>query len=175
MPWDGLGDILGTHQIRALLVDDAPLVVGDVVILQQLLARIEVVLLHAPLCALDLARQHTALDGFAGLHADPGHERLHAGRVAEDAHQIVFQRQIEAAGPRVTLPAGTAAQLIVDAPGFVALGTDDVQAAGREHRLMPGAPVFVICSSSASFGLSIKSIWVCGLPPSTMSVPRPAM
>ena len=113
---DGLGHILGTHEIRALLVDHAALIVGHVVVLEQLFAGVEVVLLHAPLGTFDLPGQHAAFDGLAGLHADPGHERFHARGVAEDAHQIVFQRQIEAARPRIALTAGPAAQLIVDTP-----------------------------------------------------------
>ena len=42
---DRLGDILRAHEIGALLIDDAALIVGDVVVLEQLLAGIEVVLL----------------------------------------------------------------------------------------------------------------------------------
>ena len=49
---------------------------------------------------------------------------------AEQAHQIVLQAQIEPALAGVALTAGTAAQLIVDPPGLVALGADDEQAAG---------------------------------------------
>ena len=69
---DGLGDVLGAHEVGALLVDHAALVVRDVVVLQQLLAGIEVVLLDPALRPLDLARQHAALDGLARLHAAPG-------------------------------------------------------------------------------------------------------
>jgi hypothetical protein len=57
----------------------------------------------------------------------------------EDAHQVVFQRQVEARDTRVALPTGTAAQLVVDAARFVAFGAEDVQAAGGEH-LPHGAP-----------------------------------
>ena len=39
---DGLGDVLLTHQIDALVEDDAALVVHDVVELEQVLAEIEV-------------------------------------------------------------------------------------------------------------------------------------
>ena len=173
---DRLGDVLRAHQVGALLIDHAALIVGDVVVFQQLFARIEVVLLDAPLRALDLPRQHAAFDGLARLHADAGHQRLHARRIAEDAHQIVFERQIEAARSGIALAAGAAAQLIVDAPRLVALGADDVQAAGGEHLLVPRcASPRGSSAAAASFGFSMASICVCGLPPSTMSVPRPAM
>ena len=49
---------------------------------------------------------------------------------AENPHQIVFQRQEEFRAAGIALAAGTAAQLVVDAPRFMALGTDDVEPAG---------------------------------------------
>ena len=55
--------------------------------------------------------------------------------VAEDAHQVVFQRQEELRGARVALAAGAAAQLVVDAPALVALGADHKEAARLEHDL----------------------------------------
>ena len=59
------------------------------------------------------------------------HQILHA-LAAEDAQQIVLQREIEAGTAGVALAAGASAQLIVDAPRLVALGADDVQAAQRD-------------------------------------------
>ena len=88
------------HQIGALLVDHAALVIGDVVVFKQLLAGIKIMLFDPPLRALDLPRQHAALDRLARFHADARHQRLHARRVAENAHQVVFERQIEAARAR---------------------------------------------------------------------------
>src|SRR5439155_2074425 len=62
------------------------------------------------------------------LHAGP---RQHPGDkfVGEHAHQVVLQRHEEAARPRIALPAGATAQLIVDTARLVAFGADDVQAA----------------------------------------------
>ena len=57
---------------------------------------------------------------------------------AEDAHQVVFERQEELRGAGVALAAGAAAQLVVDAPALVPLGADDEQAAGRQHHLPVG-------------------------------------
>ncbi len=138
---DRLGDVFGAHEVGALLINHAALIVRHVVVFQQLLARIEVVLLHPPLRALDLARQHAALDRLAGLHADARHQRLHARRIAEDAHQVVFERQIEAARSRIALASRAAAQLIVDAPRLVALRADDVQAARGNHLLVALEPL----------------------------------
>ena len=137
---DGVGDVLRRHQLGALLVDDLALVVGDVVVLEQVLAQVEVVGLDLALRALDLAREHPALDHLAFLHAGGRQPALGAVGVAEDPHQVVFERQVEAARARVALAAGTAAQLVVDAPRLVALGADDVQAARGDHLLVALLP-----------------------------------
>ena len=63
---------------------------------------------------------------------------------AEDAHQIVFERQEEPRAARIALAAGAAAQLVVDAAGFVALGAEDVQAARREHLLLLGVALGLV-------------------------------
>ena len=55
---------------------------------------------------------------------------------AEDAHQIVFERQKELRVAGVALAAGTAAQLVVDAPALVPLGAEHVKAAGAERLLL---------------------------------------
>ena len=53
--------------------------------------------------------------------------------VAREAlHEVVLEGQVEARRARVALAAGAAAELVVDAPRVVALGADDVQAAGRD-------------------------------------------
>src|SRR5690606_26963881 len=59
----------------------------------------------------------------------------------EDAHQVVFERQVEAARARVALAAGAAAQLVVDAARLVAFGADDVQAAGFLDRVVALLPL----------------------------------
>ncbi len=66
----GIGDVLRPHQLGALRVDHLALVVRDVVVLEQVLADVEVVRLDLALRALDLAREHAALDDLALLHAD---------------------------------------------------------------------------------------------------------
>ena len=57
---------------------------------------------------------------------------MHA-RPAEDAHQVVLKREVEARAAGVALASGAAAQLIVDAAGFVAFRAHDVQAAERDY------------------------------------------
>ena len=101
---------------------------------------------------------------------------------AEDPHQVVFERQEEARRARIALPARAAAQLVVDAPALVPLGADDEQARRRPSRAHAprrprrGSPPRAsrarrdrrCCAAS---GFSRMST----LPPSLMSVPRPAM
>src|SRR5438105_12417129 len=89
---------------------------------------------------LDLAGEHAALDYLAFLLPRHLQEALGAQRIPEDAHQVVFHRQIEAARARVALAARAAAQLVVDAAGLVALGADDVQPAGGEDLVVPRLP-----------------------------------
>ena len=52
---------------------------------------------------------------------------------AEDAHEIVFEREEELGRTWVALAASTAAQLVVDTAGLVALSGDHMQASGIEH------------------------------------------
>ncbi len=76
-------------------------------------------------------------DGFAFFEAEALQQRIHALR-SEDAHQIVLQAQEEFRGARIALTARTAAQLVVDAPAFVALGADDIEPARCERAFLVG-------------------------------------
>ncbi len=66
------------------------------------------------------------------FHAQPQHQVLHA-LAAEDAHQVVLQREVEARAAGVALAAGASAKLVIDAAGIVALGAQNVQPAQRHH------------------------------------------
>ena len=55
---------------------------------------------------------------------------------AEDAHQVVLQRQEEFRAAGVALAAGAAAQLVVDAAAFMAFGGEDVETAGGERLVL---------------------------------------
>ena len=94
-------------------------------------------------CARSMARRdHPVLDRHALFHPQPLHQARDAIR-PEDAHQVVFERQVEARRARVALAAGAAAQLVVDAPRLVPLGAEDVQArrarSPRRARRRPAA------------------------------------
>ena len=82
-------------------------------------------------------RHHAVLDRHAFFHAEALHQPGDAVR-AEDAHQVVFEREIEPRGAGIALTAGAAAQLVVDAARLVPLGADDVQAAEPDDFLVLG-------------------------------------
>jgi hypothetical protein len=133
-PWESIGLFAlvdpnaPLEQLTAQRVDVLALLVHHVVVLEQVLADAEVLRFHLLLGALDGARHHAVLDGDAFLHAEPLHETRDAIG-PEDAHQVVFERQVEARRARVALAARAAAQLVVDTPRLVPLGADDVEAA----------------------------------------------
>jgi hypothetical protein len=72
------------------------------------------------------------LDVVVFVHAQRV-DYLHHALGAEQAHQVVFQRYIETGLAGVALAPGTAAQLVVYAPGLVALRADNLQPAEFFH------------------------------------------
>ena len=94
---NNLGNLGRLLQLEALGVNHLALIVGDVVVLQQVLAKVEVVRLHLALGTLDLASEQRTFDSFARTHAHARQQRLHTLRVPEDTHEVVFERQIEPA------------------------------------------------------------------------------
>ena len=128
---------LALEDLAAQRVDALALLVHHVVVLEQVLADGEVLRLDLLLRPLDGAAHHPVLDRHALFHAQPLHQAGDAVR-PEDAHQVVFEGQVEARRAGVALAAGAAAQLVVDAPGLVALGAEDVQPAQRDHLVVLG-------------------------------------
>jgi hypothetical protein len=75
-------------------------------------------------------RREISLDSLG--HSQAVHQRLDA-LAAEYAQQVILKRKEEAGGARVALAAGATAELVVDAPSFMALGAEDVQAPEGDH------------------------------------------
>ena len=88
---------------------------------------------------LDGIGHHAVLDRLALLHTESLHEALDPVR-RENAHEVVFQRQVEPGKTGVALPTRAAAQLVVDTARFVALGTEDMQPAGIQYLLVTLLP-----------------------------------
>ena len=105
------------EQLPPQRVDVLALLVHDVVVLEQVLPDGEVLRLDLLLGALDGAGHHLVLDGHTLFHAQPLHEPGDAIG-PEDAHQVVFQGQIEARRAGVALAArhGRAADCRCAAP-----------------------------------------------------------
>src|SRR5713101_9274667 len=119
------------EHLAPLFVDDLALLVHDVVVLDDMLARVEVHALDLLLGAGDRSRHPRVLDR---LHLEAVHQLADPlCRRTEDLHQVVFERDEELAGAGVALAARASAKLVVDAPALVALGADDVQAADAGH------------------------------------------
>src|SRR5271165_6015884 len=84
------------------------------------------------LCSLDAAGDHLRFDGNALFHP----QFLQQGRdpfLGEDAHEIIFEREIKTRRAGIALAAGASAKLVVDSPRLVALGAENVQTANRSH------------------------------------------
>ena len=120
--------VLALEHPAALGVDDLALAVEHVVVLQDVLADLEVAGLDLGLRALDRAGDHLGLDRDLVLHLGRGHEPVDHRRV-EQPHEVVLQREVEPALAGVALAAGATAQLVVDPAGLVPLGAEDVQPA----------------------------------------------
>src|SRR5258708_26246657 len=122
---DVVASVRALEDLAPLLVDDLTLLVHHVVVLDHVLAGIEVHALDLLLGPRNRPRHPGMLDG---LHLEAVHQPSDAARGrTEDLHKVIFQRDEKAARAWVTLPAGSTAQLVVDAPALVALGADDVQ------------------------------------------------
>jgi hypothetical protein len=90
-----LGHILRFEEFVTLLINHLALIVGDVVVLQQLLSNVEVAGFHLALRGLDGTRHDTGFDRLALRHLQPVHDGTHAV-ASEDTQQGIVQRQVEA-------------------------------------------------------------------------------
>ena len=137
---NALGYVRRFQQLVARLVNRPALIVGNVVIFEQVLAHVEIARFDLALGVFDRARHPRMLDRLPIRHFEALHDRGDAVR-SEYSQQRIFQRQIKPARTRIALAPGTAAQLVVDAALFVALGGDDMQPAGRDHLVVQLLPV----------------------------------
>ncbi len=96
-------------------VDDLTLLVHHVVVLEQPLARLEVLELDALLGLLDGARDQRVGEHLTLLGAHRIHQ-LCDSLGAEQTHQIVFERQEELRRARITLTTRASTKLPIDAP-----------------------------------------------------------
>ena len=148
------------EQLAAQRVDALALLVHHVVVLEQVLADGEVLRFDLLLRPGDGVGHHLVLDRHAFFHAETLHQAGDAVG-AEDAHQIVFEREVEPRRAGIALTAGAAAQLVVDAPRLVPLGGDDVQAAGVDDLVVLAIGLALERVGDALVGLARHAIEVC--------------
>ncbi len=131
-----LPQILTVEDLLAAQVDDLALLVHHLVVLEHVLADLEVAIFDGALRALDGLRDHLRLERHVVGEGTVHHPAHRTGR--EQPHQIVFERQVEAALARVTLAAGATTELVVDAPALVALRAEHIQPADLTDLLALG-------------------------------------
>ena len=127
-------DILALEHGLTLRVDDAALLVHHVVILEHVLTDLEVARLDGLLRGAHALGHALGLDRLA-LGQALGHHTRHELCV-EQTHEVVLEAQVEAGLARVALTAGTAAQLVIDTAGLMALGAEHIQAAEPDDLLV---------------------------------------
>ena len=86
--------VLRVQDVIALLVNHFALVVGHIVVFQQLLANIEIARLYFALGALNTSCDHACLDGFAFGHLQAVHDGFDT-LTGKNAHQRIIQAQVK--------------------------------------------------------------------------------
>ena len=128
-------DVGALEHTAPLVVDHQALAIEDVVVLQDVLADLEVLRLDGGLRRADGVAHHLGLDRLVVRHIEATEEGIdHVG--LEQAHEVVFKRKVEARLTRVTLTARAAAQLVVDAAGLVPLRAKHVETAELDDLVM---------------------------------------
>ena len=122
-----VAEVLAVEDLLAALVDDLALLVHHLVVLEDVLADLEVAVLDRALRPLDGLGDHLRLERHVVGEGAVHHPAHRAGR--EEPHQLVLEREVEAALARVALAAGPAAELVVDPAALVALGAEHVEPA----------------------------------------------
>jgi hypothetical protein len=128
-------DVGAFQHLPAQRVDGLALLVHDVVVIEQALADVEVVALHlASARSRSRALTMVVLDGDVAFV--PAAEPVPSGFSMRSAPKMRMRSSSSERKkrelPGVALAAGAAAQLVVDAPGFVAFGAEYVKPAGGQ-------------------------------------------
>ena len=110
-------------------VDDLTLTVHDFVVLENVLADLEVLRLDLALGALDRLVDHLVLDRHIVGDLQTLHHRCHTV-AGESPHQVVFEGQVEPGLAGIALATRPTAQLVVDPPRLVSFGADHIEPTG---------------------------------------------
>ena len=127
-PHDNRAHVLAVQHLPALRIDGFTLLIHNLIVLQEVLTDAVVVVLDLLLGILDGLGQHLVLNLLSFRHAH-GVKHIHQPLGTEQLHQVIFQGNVEAGFTRVSLTAGTSAQLVIDSSRLMALCADDLQSA----------------------------------------------
>ncbi len=108
-------------------------------------AGFEVLGFHRLLRGLDAAADQLRFDRHAFFHAQ-ALQQVRDPLLGEDAHQVIFERQIEARGAGIALASGASTKLVIDAPRLVALGAENVQAADGDYFIVFFVGLYFVAS-----------------------------
>jgi len=130
------------HQIT-FAIDQFALTVHHVIVFKQVFSDLKVVRFDALLRRFHGPAHERMLDLIPFLHP----EALHHGRDpvrSKKPHEFIFHGDKKLGGTRIALASAATAKLVVNAPGFMALGTDHRQPAfvrdtGPEHNIRSAA------------------------------------
>ena len=87
---DGLLEVLAVQHLAALLVDDLPLGVHHVIVLEHVFPGLEIAGLHLLLCVFNGVGQHFGVDGGVLVYPQLLHH-AHDSLRAEQAHDVILQ------------------------------------------------------------------------------------
>src|SRR5260221_3754841 len=133
-------------------VNEPPVVLHRLRVSPQRPADLPVLALDDALGTRDLAPDDGAVDGGLLVLRPRARRDQPLHPVARE--QVVLEAPEETRGAGIALAPGPAAKLQVDAPGLVAIGADDVQAAERYHRL----PSALVLSAQADVRASPRHV-----------------
>ena len=139
----GIVYVLAHEHPAALAVDYLPLAVHYVVVLEDVLADVEVIALYPLLRRFDLLCKYPRLYGDIFIGAYLLHEVPYP-LAAEALHQVVLHGYVKPGGARVSLTAGAAAELVVYTSGLMALRAYYMQAAHGYHLIVLGVGICLV-------------------------------
>jgi hypothetical protein len=112
-------------------------------------AGFEVLTLNCFLRRLDTPADQLRFNRDSFFHAQPLQQLRHP-LLREDAHQVIFQREVEARRSRVALTTGASTKLVVNAARLVAFGTENVQAADGSNFIVLFVGLFLVAAENLS-------------------------
>ena len=127
----GVAQVVTVEDLLTASVDDFALLVHHLVVLEDVLADLEVAVFDGALSPFDRLRHHLRFErhvvGEGAIH----HPVHGAGR--EQSHELVFERQVEPARAGVALTTAATTELVVDTSALVTLGAEHVETAQRTN------------------------------------------